>query len=137
LGRITGGFTHDRLKSTTIKILLFMVSLSSLLLVTGDVAGGTIMLVVILLAGLSYGGMLANLPAQVAEEYGHENFGMVFPLILAAHGITGLFAAPSGGFIYDTFNTYHPALILSGVISAISLICFSAVYKKTLSITLQ
>ena len=110
-----------------------MVSATVLLLTAGGVTS-TLMLGIIFLVGISYGGMLSNLPAQVAEEYGHENFGMVYPMILAAHGITALFAAPAGGFIYDKYNMYHAALILSCIISGISLICFCIVYKKTVSV---
>ncbi len=130
LGRIIGGFLHDRLKSATIQILLGMVAGTALLLAAGGVTSA-LMLGIIWLVGMSYGGMLANLPAQVAEEYGHENFGMVYPMILAAHGITALFAAPAGGLIYDRCHSYHAALILASIIGGISLLCFSLTYKKT------
>jgi len=83
------------------------------------------------LVGISYGGILANLPAQVAEEYGHENFGMVYPMILAAHGLAALCAAPAGGLIYDRCHSYLPALLLAAILGGISLLAFCLAYPKT------
>jgi len=130
LGRIIGGLLHDRLKSAMIQILLGLVAATALLLTSGGLAAA-LMLAVIWLVGISYGGILANLPAQVAEEYGHENFGLVYPMILAAHGLTALFAAPAGGLIYDRCHTYLPALLLAALLGGISLLAFCLAYHKT------
>jgi OFA family oxalate/formate antiporter-like MFS transporter len=127
-GRIAGGIMHDRFKASTIKTVLIMVSLSSLLLLAGDMAGGFVFLAVILFAGVSYGGMIANIPSQVADEYGHENFGTIYPIVFLVHGITAIIAAPLGGYIYDKYNTYQPAIWIAACIGLVCLTCFSFAY---------
>ena len=130
LGRVAGGAMHDRFKASTIKTVLLMISLSSLLLLAGGAAGWAFFLAVIMFAGISYGGMIANIPSQVADEYGHENFGMIYPIVFLVHGITALFAAPIGGYIYDKYDTYRPAILIAGGIGLICLTCFSLVYRR-------
>ena len=130
IGRIAGGAMHDRFKASTIKTILIMVSLSSLLLLAGDMTGWFVFLAVIMFAGISYGGMIVNIPSQVADEYGHENFGMIYPVVILVHGITALFAAPIGGYIYDKYDTYQPAILIAGGIGLICLACFSLVYRR-------
>jgi OFA family oxalate/formate antiporter-like MFS transporter len=128
-GRVAGGAMHDRFKASTIKAVLIMVSLSSLLL-AGDMGGGFVFLAVILFAGVSYGGMIANIPSQVADEYGHKNFGMIYPIVFLVHGITAVIAAPLGGYIYDKYNTYQPAILIAAGIGLICLMCFSFAYRR-------
>ncbi len=130
LGRVAGGALHDRFKSSTIKIVLSMVSLSSLLLLAGNVTGGAIFLAIILFVGISYGGMIANIPSQVADEYGHENFGMIYPIVFLVHGVTAVIAAPFGGYIFDRYNTYRPAIMMAVGIGLMCLTCFSLVYHR-------
>ncbi|MEN6384522.1 MAG: MFS transporter [Phycisphaerales bacterium] len=129
-GRVAGGAMHDRFKASTVKAILFLVSLSALLLLTGGLAGSIGFIIIIILIGISYGGMIANIPSQVADEYGHENFGIIYPVVFLVHGITAIIAAPFGGYIYDRFHTYKPAIFIAAVIGFLCLISFSLAYKR-------
>jgi len=128
-GRLAGGAMHDRFKASTIKAVLLMVSLSSLLLFFGDISGRAVFLAVIVLAGISYGGVIANIPSQVAEEYGNENFGLIYPVVFLVHGMTAVIAAPFGGYIYDRLHTYKPAILVAAAVGLFCLICFSLAYR--------
>ena len=84
----------------------------------------------VIIVGISYGALIANIPAQVLYEYGHENFGRVYPVVFIVHGLTALFASPLAGFIYDKYGTYRPAMAISSGISFLCFVGFFAAYRK-------
>ncbi len=129
LGRIFGGIAYDRFKTLSIKIILIVITITSLLLLVADI-DKIIFFMIVILVGLSYGSLISNIPAQVSEEYGHENFGIVFPMIFLVHGLTALFAAPLVGFIYDRYHTYRPAMILAAIITFMCFVAFTLAYPK-------
>jgi OFA family oxalate/formate antiporter-like MFS transporter len=129
LGRMAGGVAYDRFKAMSIKTILIAITIISLLLLAADI-DKIIFLLMVITVGLSYGWLISNIPAQVSEEYGHENFGMIFPLIFIGHGMTALFAAPLAGFIYDKYHTYRPAMILAAGIAFMCFAIFTLAYPK-------
>jgi OFA family oxalate/formate antiporter-like MFS transporter len=129
-GRILAGGAHDRLKAYAVMAVLFSVFLSVLLLAfAGSISTG-IFLLLISYAAMSYGGIIANIPAQVADEFGHDNFGTIYPIVLLVHGITALFAAPIGGYFFDLTGSYKPAMIIAAAIAFACLITFFLAYRK-------
>lgn len=128
-GRIAGGSAHDRFKASAIKVILAAITIGSLLLLTGDVHK-IVFWIIIMMSGISYGALIANIPAQVSEEFGHENFGKIFPVVLLTHGLTALFAAPLGGWIYDTYSTYRPAMVIAAGVGAVCFGGFFIAYRK-------
>jgi len=130
MGRVVGGTMHDYFKSSAIKIILLMVTVSTLLLPVGDMGNWIVFICMIMFAGVSYGGVIANIPSQVADEYGNENFGVVYPPAFVVHGIAAILAAPFGGYIYDRYHTYKPAILIAGCIGLLCLICFSLAYRS-------
>jgi MFS family permease len=121
VGRIVGGFSHDRFKASSIKAILIAVAVSSLLFVMGDV-GKISFWAMVAIAGLCYGALISNIPAHVSTEYGHENFGRVYPLIFLVHGLAALLISPLAGCIFDHYKTYRPAMVMAG---GIALLCFA------------
>ena len=121
IGRIAGGFAHDRFKASSIKVILILAAISSLVFVVGD-TGRIVFVVMVLISGISYGALISNIPAHVSAEYGHENFGRIYPLIFLIHGLTALVASPLAGYIYDHHQTYRPAMIVAG---GVALLCFA------------
>jgi OFA family oxalate/formate antiporter-like MFS transporter len=129
LGRMAGGVAYDRFKAMSIKTILIAITIISLLLLAAGI-DKIIFLLMFITVGLSYGWLISNIPAQVSEEYGHENFGMIFPMIFIGHGMTALFAAPLAGFIYDKYHTYRPAMILAAGIAFMCFTVFTLAYPK-------
>ncbi|HAL44781.1 MAG: hypothetical protein A2Y12_20325 [Planctomycetes bacterium GWF2_42_9] len=127
LGRMVGGVAYDRFKTMSIKTILIAITIISLLLLAGDI-DKIMFLLMVITVGLSYGWLISNIPAQVSEEYGHQNFGMIFPMVFIGHGMTALFAAPLAGFIYDRYHTYRPAMILAAGIAFMCFVVFSLAY---------
>jgi len=131
VGRIMGGIAYDRFKAATLKFILFIVAVSALLLVMGNISS-IVFLLFLISVGMSYGALIANIPVQVAEEYGHQNFGMVYPMVVFVHGLAALLAAPLGGFIFDNYHSYRPAMIIASFISFACFVGFSLAYRKTI-----
>lgn len=129
LGRIAGGFSHDRFKASSIKSILIAVAVSSLLFVMGDV-GKTAFWAMVAIAGLCYGALISNIPAHVSTEYGHENFNRIYPLIFLVHGVTALFASPLAGYLYDHYGTYRPAMVIAGGVALMCFAGFVLAYRK-------
>lgn len=129
IGRITGGVAYDRFKASTLKFILLIVALSALFVVMGNISS-IVFLIFLIPVGMSYGALLANIPAQVSEEFGHHNFGTVYPLVLVVHGLAALFAAPLAGFIYDNYHSYRPAMIIASCISFACFLGFTFAYRR-------
>lgn len=126
IGRIVGGFAHDRFKAATIEVILIAVTLSTLVMMW-EGHGAVSFLIVVVITGTSYGALISNIPAQVSAEYGHENFARIYPFVFLVHGFVALFASPSAGWIYDRYQTYIPALLIAAAIAAL---CFTAFFLE-------
>ncbi|OHB52306.1 MAG: hypothetical protein A2Y10_01625 [Planctomycetes bacterium GWF2_41_51] len=129
VGRIMGGVAYDRFKASTLKFILLIVAVSALFVVMGNISS-IVFLIFLIPVGMSYGALLANIPAQVSEEFGHHNFGIVYPLVLVVHGLAALFAAPLAGFIYDNYHSYRPAMIIASCISFACFLGFTFAYRR-------
>lgn len=129
LGRIVGGFAHDRFKAASIKVILITVTVCVLLLMARDI-GAAAFLVVVVITGVSYGALISNIPAQVTEEFGHENFARIYPVVFLVHGFVAILAAPLAGWIYDGYDTYTPALIIAAAVAFACFAAFFAAYRR-------
>lgn len=98
-GRVVGGAMHDRFRESIITTILIMIIMGLALLFAAGAGGSIGFIIIILMIGISYGGIIAGIPSQVAHEYGHENFGRMYPIIFTVHGMAAIIAAPFGGYI--------------------------------------
>jgi OFA family oxalate/formate antiporter-like MFS transporter len=71
--------------------------------------------------GFCYGSNFAIYPAATAKLYGTHVLGSVYPLIMAAQGISS-FAPSVNGMLYDRTGSYFPGLTLAALIAALGLI---------------
>ncbi len=132
-GRVGWGFLHDKFGPKTVKVLLFMIAVMCLaILLTQN--HNFVFLGIILLVGFLYGGCLSAFPAQVAMEYGQHQFGVVYPLVILAHGLAAPFGASVGGYLYDVSGNYVWACIVCFAVSLTSLLLYGYIYGKPKSV---
>lgn len=119
-GRIAWGFIFDRLgrrRSTmTLQALIaasVAVLLAPALAPLGPAARAAAFIAAAAFVGFCYGGCFAVYPGSVAQLYGPEIMGTVYPMVLFAHGISAIFGPYLGGLARDLTGSFVPALAVS------------------------
>jgi OFA family oxalate/formate antiporter-like MFS transporter len=110
VGRVFGGFAHDKLGGRRALIsALGMVALSILSLIGAGLSGYG-WLASAGLVGFCYGCNLGLYPAHVADLYGAHLVGTVYALAMLAHGVGGQIGPFLAGWAKDATGSFLPAL---------------------------
>jgi OFA family oxalate/formate antiporter-like MFS transporter len=111
-GRIIWGFICDRLRGGRAVYLSLGMIAGSVAMIMASGSHAAAFLAAAVLVGFCYGGNFAVYPARVAEVYGVQDLGTIYPLILFAHGLAAGVGPLVGGFSRDWFGVYEPALAI-------------------------
>ena len=121
VGRIFWGYTLDRLGSAAAMRgaqIILIVCAAALLTVRGSEA---VFLIAAAGIGFCYGSNFAIYPGTIARIYGPHLLGSIYPLVMAAQGISSI--APSiGGHLRDLTGSFQPGVIVSLCVAAAGLI---------------
>jgi OFA family oxalate/formate antiporter-like MFS transporter len=112
-GRIAWGMIHDRMRSRRTVILILASVVASVLVFAAGGYGRAMFLLSAFLLGSCYGGMLAVFPSEVSAIYGVYVMGSVYPLVLIAHGVAAIIAAPLTGYGVDLTGGYWPGILMA------------------------
>jgi OFA family oxalate/formate antiporter-like MFS transporter len=121
-GRIFWGFVVDRLGSrrSMLSAQLVMI-LSMLCLILLGARHPVIFLAAVCGVGFCYGSNFAIYPTAAARLYGTHVLGSVYPLIMAAQGISSV-APTVNGFLYDLTGSYVPGLSLAAAFAVLGVV---------------
>ncbi|MDX9753923.1 MAG: MFS transporter [bacterium] len=114
-GRIAWGIFFDRLGGLAIFVCLVAQGITGLYLEWSTIywnfaiAAG--------LVGFCYGGCFVLFAAQIAETFGNEKIGLIYPYVFLAYGIAGLVGPSVGGWMMEAFGT---TLYASGLLVGIA-----------------
>ena len=116
-GRIAWGHSADRLgpDKSGLAALATLAGAVLVLLAFGRLHPA-VFLAAACVVGFCYGSNFAIYPAAVAHLYGTHVLGTVYPLIMAAQGISS-FAPTLNGFLVDRTKSYVPGLVISLVVT--------------------
>jgi MFS family permease len=116
-GRIAWGHSADRLgiRRSMLAALATLAGAVLVLLACGRLHPA-VFLAAACVVGFCYGSNFAIYPTAVAHLYGTHVLGTVYPLIMAAQGISS-FASSLNGFLVDQTKSYVPGLVISLVVA--------------------
>jgi OFA family oxalate/formate antiporter-like MFS transporter len=132
-GRISWGFLADKLKSRAVWMLLILIMLAMIFMgLLNQVPPHTIgFMTAAALVGFGFGGCFIVFAAQVANRYGPDHVGSVYPMVFLAYGISGVFGPWTGGKLSDMTGSYTPGILVSiGVLTA-GLIVSTLLLRRT------
>ncbi|MEE3428887.1 MAG: OFA family MFS transporter [Ruminococcus sp.] len=144
LGRIGYSSISDKMKerNTVYKIIFIScIAISALAFFTGAISPGSgtnaiiigvIVIALLLIVNLGYGGGFSTLPALLSERFGMDRISKIHGLALSAWAIAGLTGNNMSELILkNTNNNYNIVLIAIAVLYAVALVvCITMVGKK-------
>ena len=133
LGRIGYSTISDKLKDRS---LIYVIIFISCILVCGlsfGITGGVMVIILLMVVNLGYGGGFSTLPALLESRFGMKNISKIHGLTLSAWAIAGLTGNNLSDIILkNSDNNYQYIIITAGVLYAVSLvICLLLVYQKS------
>ncbi|MCG8637198.1 MAG: MFS transporter [Desulfobacterales bacterium] len=118
-GRVIWGAVFDRTASATaIQANLFFQAVV-LALAPFLVETGTGFIVLSLVTGFNYGGVLVLYVSSASRSWGTENIGQIYGWLFTAN-IPASLAPILAGFVYDRFHNFTPALVVLSVLLGFS-----------------
>ncbi len=142
LGRIGYSTVSDKMKerNTVYKIIFIScIAISALAFFSGAITNGfgvmifgAIVIALLVIVNLGYGGGFSTLPALLSERFGMEQISKIHGLALSAWAVAGLTGNNMSAVILDlSGNNYNLILIATTVLYAVALVvCFAMVGKK-------
>ena len=132
LGRIGYSTVSDKLRDRS---LIYVIIFISCILVCGlsfGITGGVMVIMLLMVVNLGYGGGFSTLPALLESRFGMKNISKIHGLTLSAWAIAGLTGNNLSDIILkNTENNYQYIIITAGILYAVSLvICLLLVYKR-------
>lgn len=145
LGRIGYSSVSDKMRerNTVYKIIFIScIAISALSFLTGAISSdsgtnaiiiGVIVIALLLIVNLGYGGGFSTLPALLSERFGMNRISKIHGLALSAWAVAGLTGNNMSELILkNTNNNYNIVLIAIAVLYAVALVvCITMVGKKT------
>ena len=142
LGRIGYSTVSDKMKerNTVYKIIFIScIAVSLVACLTGAITGGygvailgAIVIALLIIVNLGYGGGFSTLPALLSERFGMETISKIHGLALSAWAIAGLTGNNMSAVILNASgNNYNLILIATTILYAVALaVCLVMVGKK-------
>lgn len=115
LGGVLVGKTGRRW-SIALPMLSQTAAISALLVVSSSAAA----IISLGIIGLSYGILIAAIPATVRSMWGTDGFAEAYGKVFTAWGVAGLIGPAAAGILFDATHSYVAALTIAGSLSAMS-----------------
>jgi MFS family permease len=119
------GFITDvigREKGYTLSCFLALLGMIFLSLVR-DISHPEFLYLYSIFVGLGTGLMIPSVSGAAADLFHGRHFGAIYGVITSGFGFGGAISPWLGGYLYDKFHTYFPAIIIS--ILSLCIACFS------------
>lgn len=114
LGRVAWGRFYDAIGARTLPLSL---GVSATAIVLLPFAGNWFPLAAALV-GFGYGANFVVHAARIADTYGLEQLGVIYPLVFLAHGVAALTGPTLGGGMYDLNGSYQLPVFIAAAVAA-------------------
>lgn len=133
VGRVSWGWLGGLISYKKV-ILLSIVSTSAICFCAPLLAKSNVTFQLFaLFAGFNHGAAMVLYAADVAQYYGSERVGSIYPVLLLSNVLTSLIGPPMAGKIFDTVGSYTPVFLIWGSISLICALFFNRFYETRVS----
>ena len=136
LGRIGYSTISDKLKDRATIYKIIFISCCAINIITVAISGvsavyGILMIALLMIINLGYGGGFSTLPALLESRFGMESISKIHGLALSAWAIAGLTGNNTSEIILKNNGNYNTVIIVATVMYAIALtICITLVQNK-------
>ena len=132
LGRIGYSTVSDKMKDRATVYQIIFISCVAICLLTLGINFGIIIIALLMIVNLGYGGGFSTLPALLDSRFGMENISKIHGLALSAWAIAGLTGNNLSEIILkNTNNNYNIVISVAMVLYAVALlICITMTTKK-------
>jgi MFS transporter, OFA family, oxalate/formate antiporter len=113
-GRIVAGVLSDWIGRTWTMCIVFVFQAVLMFLLKGLDTYTTLFFASILI-GFNYGANLSVFPSAVKDYFGLKNFGFNYGCVFTAWGVGGILGPLLSGWIYDSYNNFNYAYLVSSV----------------------
>ena len=122
-GRILSGWLSDALGR--LNVLRLMIAISAVAMPTLYAVGNnvTLLYIMVFVVYWCYGTQLSVNASTTSDFWGTKNAGINYGLLFTAWGVTGYFAARTGGLLFDKYHNYKAAFYLAAVLAVVALLC--------------
>jgi len=128
-GRIAWGILTDIL-GTRVAVALSLAGQSACIIAMvffGNIGAAFVALAFVI--GFNYGANFVLYVCDVSKAYGADRVGSVFALVNFGYLASGFIGPPSAGLIYDTWNTYVPAMCAAAALTFLGAAVFLLLHR--------
>jgi len=115
-GRFFGGIISDKIGRTNTLYLVIIIQAVNMLLFrfyTNEIA----IIIGIILAGSTFGGIMSVFPALTADRFGLKYYGVNYGIVYLFWGCSALIAPVMADYLYEIYGNYNLAYIIcSGIL---------------------
>ena len=133
LGRIGYSTISDKLKDRSLIYVIIFISCIVICGLSFGIVNGVLVIILLMVVNLGYGGGFSTLPALLESRFGMKNISKIHGLTLSAWAIAGLTGNTlSEVILNNTDNNYQIIIITAGVLYAVALvICYLLVFNRS------
>ncbi len=133
LGRIGYSTVSDKLKDRSLIYVIIFISCILICALSFGIVNGVLVILLLMIVNLGYGGGFSTLPALLESRFGMKNISKIHGLTLSAWAIAGLTGNTLSDLILkNTDNNYQYIIITAGILYAVALvICYLLVCNRS------
>lgn len=133
LGRIGYSTISDKLKDRSLIYVIIFISCIVICGLSFGIVNGVLVIILLMVVNLGYGGGFSTLPALLESRFGMKNISKIHGLTLSAWAIAGLTGNTlSEVILNNTDNNYQIIIITAGILYAVALvICYLLVFGRS------
>lgn len=115
-GRLFWGWLSDKvIPYKLIPISLILLGISTFLIGSIEFSG-LVFLIFTFIVGFGFGANFVLFAKETVQQYGIENYGLIYPLIFQGYGLAGIFGPLTGGVMYDNTQSYSLSVVVALII---------------------
>lgn len=130
VGRIFWGYLSDKTSEKKIITLGLLFLAFSCLALAFSKVHAVLFLINTFALGIGFGANFVLFVKGVADIYGIEKVGRIYPYVFLFYGIAGILGPVIGGKLYDVFESYYFSIFAATGVCLLGIIVFNILFKE-------